>query len=188
MWRQRPRGHRERGVSVEAALMCLVRQPRPALPVTARAEPAMGLGVPASCSITPSSSDVTGSTAGVGDLSASSLTPHVGDPQPHSGGGAEGTEAHQGTQGPMRRQLVLGGFQMMWPHLGPQRSQPPPVPSRQSPRVEMGPGCSLESHPALLKPLLQSALCGSEVFLLPRGHTPSELLCRAPPLRTLFAP
>lgn len=185
MWRQRPRGHRAGGVSVEAALMCLVRQPRAALPVTARAEPAVGRGVPASCSITPSSSDVTGSAARVGDLSASSLTPHVGDPQPHSGGGAEGAEAHQGTQAPMRRQLVLGGFQMMWPHQGP---QPPPVPSRQSPRLETGPRYSVESHPALLKPLLQSALCGSEVFLLPWGHTPSELLCRAPPLRTLFAP
>ena len=80
--------------------------------------------------------------------------PIVGNPQPHSSGGAEGTEAHQGAQGHTRRQLVLGGLQMMWPHPGPQRNQPPPVPSEQSLRLEAGPGCSLESHPALRKHLL----------------------------------
>ena len=62
-------------------------------------------------------------------------SPLLGTLSPHSSGGAEGTEARQGAQDPMRRELVLGGLQTMWPHRGPQKNQPPPVPSGQSHRL-----------------------------------------------------
>lgn len=100
-------------------------------------------------------------------------SPLLGTLSPHSSGGAEGTEAHQGTQDPMRWKLVLGDLQMMWPYRGPQKNQPLPVPSGQSPRLEAGPGCSLESHPALPKPLFRM-LCAAQRSSCCPGNTPPQ--------------